>query len=132
MSRWTGTLRCFAVGLSLTQAVAAGEQVEARVLDSYTTTAETGETLVHRQVVLPNLETGEPEVFHQVLERNPDGSLTVVPELMSAELRARHEQFCGQRGGTTSIGSGVTVISPSVVDFFQCDGPVREDGPDGL
>lgn len=107
------------------QSVAA---TETKVVDSYTTTESTGETLLHRTIQLPNLDTNEPEIYMQVLRQNEDGSLSTIPTMTSEKMKKRRKKICAQLGGTDVTDEGVARITPGMIEFYQCDLPTQKDG----
>ena len=98
-------------------------EANAHIIDQDTTTESTGETLVNRRLWLTNPATHQMELMTQVLRRSKDGTLTLVPSMMSDNLKTRHELLCEQHGGTDATGEGVSTISASVIDAFRCDMP---------
>ena len=96
---------------------------QAQVVDQYTTTESTGETLVHRTLSLENPATNQMELMTQVLRKSKDGSLTLVPSMMSANLKERHELICEEQGGTDATDRGVIGISASMIDAYACGMP---------
>lgn len=109
------------------QSAIAGISAEAKVVDSFTTIESTGETLLHRTVQLPNLDTGAPDIYMQVLRQNEDGSLSTVPTMTSDKMKNRRAQICAELGGTDATDDGVATITPDMIEFYQCDLPVQED-----
>ncbi len=96
-------------------------EAQGQIIDQYTTIESTGETLVHRTLSLMNPATHQMELMTQVLRKSKDGTLTLVPLMMSDNLKRRHELLWEQQGGTDVTGEGVSTMSASAIDAFQCD-----------
>lgn len=104
----------------------ATDSSEAKIIDSYTTIESTGETLLHRTVQLPDPDTGEPEIYMQVFRKNKDGSLSTIPTMTSEKLRKRHETLCADAGGVDATDDAISTISGDMIDFYECDMPVKD------
>jgi hypothetical protein len=99
--------------------------VHSQVISERSDQSDLGGEIVHRTIIVQNLD-GSSQQLLQVVRRNDDGSLTIVPHAQTPEYMKYHEDLCAQLGGVDTTNEGVHIISAETIDGSSCHMPLDQ------